>query len=351
MALIIDDLELGTLLLSPMSGVTDSVYRRICRRMGADTLYTEFVSSDGIIRNNQRTMEMISFHEEERPLGIQIFGGDPEVVARAAREAWEQGPDLIDINFGCPAKKVTKNRAGCAILQDMGLYREVVAATVESVPGIVTVKIRAGWDEEHLAYLEAGRIAAEEGVRAIALHPRTRAQGYSGRADWDRITRLVRESPIPVIGNGDLFQPRDVRAMLEQTGCAAVMVARGAIGNPWIFQRTREYLERGSVPPPPEASEKLDLALEHARLNMEQKGELRGLRQMRKHVANYTKGLWCGARLREAIYRIEAYEEMERLIREYLEALEERDAERVRSFRPRTDGEADRSEHREAVGA
>jgi len=214
------------------------------------------------------------------------------------------------------------------------------------------VKIRAGWDEEHLVYLEAGRIAAEEGARAIALHPRTRAQGYSGRADWDRITRLVRESPIPVIGNGDLFKPRDIRAMLEQTGCAAVMVARGAIGNPWIFQRTREYLETGRVPPPPEASEKLALALEHARLNMEQKGELRGLRQMRKHVANYTKGLWCGARLREAIYRIEAYEEMERLIREYLEALEERDAGRVRSFRPRTDsGETDHPEHREAVGA
>ncbi|MFO7768666.1 MAG: tRNA dihydrouridine synthase DusB [bacterium] len=352
LALTIDDLDLGTLFLSPMAGVTDTVYRRLCRRMGADALYTEFVSSEGIVRNNRRTLEMITFHEEERPLGIQIFGGDPEVVARAAREAWEEDPDLIDINFGCPAKKVTKNMAGCAILRDMGLYRDVVAAVVESVPGIVTVKIRAGWDEENLVYIEAARIAAEEGARAVALHPRTRVQGYSGRADWDRITRLVEESPIPVIGNGDLFEPRDIRAMLEETGCAAVMVARGAIGNPWIFQRTREYLRTGTVPSPPDVEERLGVALEHARLSMEHKGEVRGLREMRKHVADYTKGLWCGARLREAIYGIEEYGAMEELIEEYLEAAALRDAGEGGTFRPRTGGGtmAGASE-KEAVGA
>ncbi len=334
MALNIDGLEMGTLFLSPMAGVTDTVYRRLCRRMGADTLYTEFVSSEGIVRNNQRTLEMLHFDPEEHPIGIQVFGGDPEVVGQAARDAWEQGPDFIDINFGCPAKKVTKNMAGCAILQDMGLYREVIAATVEEVPGIVTVKIRAGWDESDLVYPEAARIAGEEGVRAIALHPRTRVQGYSGRADWDRITRLVEESPIPVIGNGDIFEPRDAKAMLEQTGCSAVMVARGAIGNPWIFGRTKEYLRTGVVPPPPDRAERLRMALEHARLSMEYKGEVRGLREMRKHVANYTKGLWCGARLREAIYGIERYDAMEALLEEYLEAAAARDEGRIRAFRP-----------------
>ncbi|MFC1544299.1 tRNA dihydrouridine synthase DusB [Gemmatimonadota bacterium] len=290
MALKLDDLDLGTVLLSPMAGVTDAVYRRLCRRMGADAVYTEFVSSDGIIRNNERTLEMLEFAEEERPIGIQIFGGDPQVVSDAARESWSLGPDLIDINFGCPARKVTKKMAGCAILQDLGLYREVIAAVVGVVDGPVTVKIRAGWDESQLVYLDATRIAAEEGARAVALHPRTRAQGYSGRADWDRITRLVRESPIPIIGNGDLFEPTDVKEMLERTGCAAVMVARGAIGNPWIFGRTQAYLKTGELPPEPTPRERLELALEHARLSVKQKGEPRGLREMRRHVSNYTRG-------------------------------------------------------------
>jgi len=334
MALKLDDLDLGTVLLSPMAGVTDAVYRRLCRRMGADAVYTEFVSSDGIIRNNERTLEMLEFAEEERPIGIQIFGGDPQVVSEAARESWSLGPDLIDINFGCPARKVTKKMAGCAILQDLGLYREVIAAVVGAVDGPVTVKIRAGWDESRLVYLDAARIAAEEGARAVALHPRTRAQGYSGRADWDRITRLVSESPIPVIGNGDLFEPTDVKEMLERTGCAAVMVARGAIGNPWIFGRTQAYLKTGVVPPEPSPRERLELALEHARHSIEQKGEPRGLREMRRHVSNYTRGLWCSSRLRQAIYTIESMKPLRELVEEYLEALEGHERGSGAAFRP-----------------
>ena len=341
MALKLDDLDLGTVLLSPMAGVTDAVYRRLCRRMGADAVYTEFVSSDGIIRNNERTLEMLEFAEEERPIGIQIFGGDPQVVSDAARESWSLGPDLIDINFGCPARKVTKKMAGCAILQDLGLYREVIAAVVGVVDGPVTVKIRAGWDESQLVYLDATRIAAEEGARAVALHPRTRAQGYSGRADWDRITRLVRESPIPIIGNGDLFEPTDVKEMLERTGCAAVMVARGAIGNPWIFGRTQAYLKTGELPPEPTPRERLELALEHARLSIKQKGEPRGLREMRRHVSNYTRGLWCASRLRQAIYMIEAMKPLRELVEEYLEALERHERGSGGDFRPTVlEGEA-----------
>ncbi len=277
MGLVLDDIHLGTLLLSPMAGITDSVFRRLCRRMGAGAVYTEFVSSDGVIRNNRRTLELASFRPEEHPVGVQLFGGNPDVLANAARQVW--------------------------------------------VPGPVTVKIRAGWDEESLVFSEAAGIAAEEGVRAITLHPRTRAQGYSGRADWDRITRLVEVSPIPVIGNGDLFEPEDVVRMMEETGCRAVMIARGAIGNPWIFSRTRTLLEEGVVPPPPLPVERLETALLHARLEMESKGEPRGLREVRKHMAYYTKGLWHGAKLRQAIFRLEQYAAIESLIRDYLDAL------------------------------
>lgn len=289
--------------------------------MGADALFTEFVSGDGIIRNSHRTLEMMGFEPEEHPIGVQLFGGDPDVLAEAGKQAWELEPDFIDINFGCPARKVVKKAAGCAILRDLGLYREIVAAVVEAVPGPVTVKIRAGWDDSSLVYVEAAAIAGEEGARAVAFHPRTRVQGYSGRADWNRITHLVRESPIPVIGNGDLFNPGDVVEMMELTGCKAVMIARGAIGNPWIFERTKSYLDTGVVPPEPSPRRKLEFALLHAALDIEEKGEIRGMREMRRHVSNYTKGLWKGSRLRQAIYSIESLDKMKELLDEYLEAL------------------------------
>jgi len=335
--LVLDGIQMGTLLLSPMAGITDSIFRRLCRRMGAGMVYTEFVSSHGVIRNNRRTIELASFQPEEHPVGIQLFGGEPEVLADAARQVWELGPDLIDINFGCPVRKVVKQKAGSAVLRDLGLYREIIAAVVEAVPGPVTVKIRAGWDEEELVFTEAAGIAAEEGVRAITLHPRTRTQGYSGRADWNRITRLVETSPIPVIGNGDLFAPEDVLRMMEETGCRAVMIARGAIGNPWIFDRTRILLEEGIAPPPPLPVEKLEMALLHARLEVESKGERRGLREVRKHMAYYTKGLWRGAKLRQAMFRLERYDAIEILIGEYRAALSRYEAGEPSHFGPEPD--------------
>ncbi len=337
MGLVLDDIQMGTLLLSPMAGITDSVFRRLCRRMGAGAVYTEFVSSDGVIRSNRRTYQLASFQPEEHPVGIQLFGGNPEILADAARRMWELGPDLIDINFGCPVRKVVKKSAGSAVLQDLGLYREIIASVVDSVPGPVTVKIRAGWDESSLVYPEAAGIAAEEGVRAITLHPRTRAQGYSGKADWDRISHLVRESPIPVIGNGDLFEPEDVRRMMEETGCQAVMIARGAIGNPWIFSRTKTLLETGLNPPPPLPEEKLEAALLHCRLEVENKGEKRGLQEVRKHLAYYTRGLWCGAKLRQALFQTVHYLEIEGIIREYLDALSRYAAGEPSHFEPGLD--------------
>ena len=319
MTLSLDDIRLGTLFLSPMAGITDSVFRRLCRSMGADALYTGFVSSDGVIRDNRRTLQMLRFDEEERPIAIQLFGSSPEVIAQAACRAWEMRPDFIDINFGCPARKVTRKLAGCAILKDLGIYREVVSAVVESVPCPVTVKIRAGWDGSNLVYMDAARIAAEEGARAVALHPRTCVQGYSGQADWSMIGQLVRESPVPVIGSGDLFQPQDVRKMIEETGCAAVMIARGAIGNPWIFKRTKAYLETGVLPSEPSVGERLDFALLHASLNVKEKGQGRGMREIRRHMSNYTRGLWCGSRLRHVILKTESLDTMEALVAEYLE--------------------------------
>ena len=323
MALSLDGIQLGTLFLSPMAGITDSVFRRLCRSMGADALYTGFISSDGIIRNSRRTLGMLRFEEAERPIAIQLFGNSPEVIAEAAERAWEMRPEFIDINFGCPARKITKKLAGCAILKDLGLYRDVIAATAGSVPCPVTVKIRAGWDESSLVYVDATRIAAEEGARAVAFHPRTGVQGYSGKADWSRIAHLVEESAIPVIGSGDLFQPQDVVRMMEETGCAAVMIARGAVGNPWIFMRTKTYLETGTLPPEPSVGERLELALLHARFNVEEKGEVRGMREIRKHVSNYTKGLWCGSRLRHAILKAELLDTMESIVAEYMDTMPE----------------------------
>ena len=321
MSLTLDGIELGTLFLSPMAGITDSVYRRLCRSMGADTLYTGFISSEGIVRNNKRTLGMLSFAEEEHPIAVQLFGSSPEIIAEAAVRAWEMRPDFIDINFGCPARKVTRKVAGCAILNDMILFRDVVNAVVASIPCPVTVKIRSGWDRSNLVYIDAAQIAAEEGAHAVAFHPRTGVQGYSGEADWDMIDHLVRESPIPVIGSGDIFEPDDILRMLETTGCAAVMVARGAIGNPWIFSRTKRYLESGELPPQPVVEERLSVALIHARFNVEEKGEMRGMREIRKHISNYTKGLWCGSRLRHAIIKTESLEAMEEIMARYLEML------------------------------
>lgn len=321
MSLTLDGIELGTLFLSPMAGITDSVYRRLCRSMGADTLYTGFISSDGIVRNNRRTLGLLSFAEEEHPIAVQLFGNSPEIIAAAAVRAWEMRPDFIDINFGCPARKVTRKVAGCAILNDMVLYRDVVTAVVASIPCPVTVKIRSGWDRSNLVYIDAAQIAAEEGAHAVAFHPRTGVQGYSGEADWEMIGHLVRESPIPVIGSGDIFEPDDILRMLETTGCAAVMVARGAIGNPWIFSRTKRYIESGELPPQPEVEERLRVALIHARFNVEEKGEMRGMREIRKHMSNYTKGLWCGSRLRHAIIKTESLEAMEEITARYLKKL------------------------------
>jgi tRNA-dihydrouridine synthase B len=320
-ALVLGQLELGTLLLSPMAGVTNRVFRRLCRRMGADTVYTEFISGDGLIRGSETTLEMLQFSSEEHPIGIQLFGSDPEVLADAARQVAATGPDIIDINFGCPVRKVVRKEAGAAILRDLGLFREIVQGVVEAAGIPVTIKMRAGWDEGSLVYVEAAGIAAEAGAQAVTLHPRTRIQGYAGTADWSRIARLVRESPIPVIGNGDIFTPDDARRMLAETGCAAVMIARGAIGNPWIFSRTRSLLDSGEPGPEPDAAERLNTALLHARLDIEEKGEGGAVREMRRHLSNYTKGLWKGTVLRRAAVQIESYAAMEALIHYYLEAL------------------------------
>ena len=340
MALTLGQAELGTLLLSPMAGVTNRVFRRLCRRMGADTVYTEFVSGDGLIRESETTVELMRFSADEHPIGVQLFGSDPVVLADAARRVAATGPDLIDLNFGCPVRKVVRRQAGAALLTDLGLLGEIVRAVVGAVDLPVTIKIRAGWDESRLVYVEATRIAAEAGARAVTLHPRTRVQGYAGRADWSRIAHLVSESPIPVIGNGDIFTPLDARRMLEETGCAAVMIARGAIGNPWIFSRTGTLLETGEIEPEPDAARRLETALLHARLDIEEKGEAGAIREMRRHMSRYTRGLWRAAVLRRSAMQVESYAAMEALVQYYLKVLARHErGERVTFEPPAPEGE------------
>ena len=228
------------ILLAPMAGVTDYPFRVLCKEQGAGIVYSEFVSAHGIIRENIKTLQMIKFSDFERPIGIQIFGDTPDVMSKAAKQVYNKFvPDLIDINYGCPVPKITKRGAGSAALKDLCLMDDITSAVVESVPEIpVTVKMRAGWDKSSIVVPDAGERLQKIGVKAIALHPRTTKQSYSGKADWELIKLLKKSVSVPVIGNGDIKKPQDVQKMFDQTGCDAVMIGRAALGKPWFFNES-----------------------------------------------------------------------------------------------------------------
>jgi len=301
-----------------MAGVSTGAYRLLARRLGAALVYTEMISSHGVVQDSQRTMALLSFSPEERPLAIQLFGANPEIMQRAAARVSEFAPDLIDLNLGCPVRKVVTRNGGAAILKDLGLAREVISAAVAGSRVPVTVKLRSGWDEQTKIYVEAGQVAQEAGAAAITLHARTRSGLYQGKADWEDIRRLKEGVSIPVIGNGDITCGEDARRMIDQTGCDAVMVGRAAMGNPWIFQEINHFLDTGQVLPPPSPEAKAALIMEHARLLAISHGENRAILMMRGVLSRYSRGWIGGAELRRKMMRMETSVDLTALLDQYL---------------------------------
>lgn len=301
-------------ILGPMAGVTDLPFRLLCREQGAGLLCMEMVSAKAILYNNRNTEQLLTIHLDEKPVSLQLFGSDPKIMSEMAKRIEERPFAILDINMGCPVPKVVKNGEGSALMKEPKLVYEIVSAIVKGIEKPVTVKIRKGFDDDHVNAVEIAKIIEEAGASAIAVHGRTREQYYSGKADWDIIRQVKEAVSIPVIGNGDVTSPRKAAALQEQTGCDGVMIARGAEGNPWIFSEMIEYEKTGVVPPRPDKDEVRNMMLRHARLQLDYKGEYQGIREMRKHVSWYTKGIPGAARLRERINAVESYEELENLL-------------------------------------
>ena len=307
------------LFLAPMAGVTDHPFRLICKYYGAGVVYTEFVSANGIIRENLKTLEMMKFTEEERPLGIQIFGDDPEVVGKSAKMVNEMfKPDIIDINYGCPVPKVTKSGAGSGAMKDLCIMDDITSAVVESVKDTpVTVKMRAGWDKDKIISTEAGVRLEKIGVKAITLHPRTTSQRFTGKANWELIKELKEAVNIPVIGNGDINSVDDYKKMVDTTGCDAVMIARGALGNPWIFKELNQYIKNKDESFSPSLKERIQLCRKHYELLKEDKNSYVCLNLTKKHFSWYLKGFNGAVEWRRKFMYSKTTEEVEALLEEF----------------------------------
>ena len=314
MKLKIGNVELeNNLILAPMAGVTDLPFRLLCKEQGCGLMYTEMVSAKAILYKNRNTGPLMEVRPEE-PVALQLLGSDPEIVSDIAAQV-EDGPyAFIDINMGCPVPKIVNNGEGSALMKNPKLVEEILTALVKKVKKPVTVKFRKGFDDDHINAVEIARIAESCGVSAVAVHGRTRAQFYSGKADWDIIRQVKEAVKIPVIGNGDIFTPEDAKRMLYETGCDGLMIARGAKGNPWIFSRTLHYLETGELLGPPDKEELKETILRHAQLQIQFKGEYLGLCEMRKHLSWYTVGLPHSSSLRNDVNQTETWEDFYNLI-------------------------------------
>jgi tRNA-dihydrouridine synthase B len=308
------------LYLAPQAGVSESPFRRLCRSFGADVVVSEFVSAEGIRRHDRRTHGYLRFHDDERPIGIQIFGADPLAMAEAAalvEEVYE--PDFLDINFGCPVKKVVNRNGGSGCLRDLDLVQRIIRAIAAAISIPTTVKIRSGWSEAERDPVQIALRCEEAGARALTLHARSRTQMYSGTADWDEIAAVKEALEIPVIGNGDVWSGDDARRMHEHTRCDGIMIARGSHGAPWLFGQARAALEGRPVPPDPEPEERFRIVLDHARLAIAwESDEEKAMVEFRKHLGWYTKGLPNGRLLRQELFAVTRLEEAERLLAQYL---------------------------------
>lgn len=323
---IIKPLSIGTvrldhnLILAPMAGVTDLPFRLLCKEMGAGLVCMEMVSAKAILYKNRNTEELLTIDPQEPPVSLQLFGSDSEIISAIAHQIENRPFDILDLNMGCPVPKIVNNGEGSALMKNPKLAGDIIRKTVKAVSKPVTVKIRKGFDEDHVNAVEMAKIAEDAGAAAIAVHGRTREQFYSGEADWDIIRRVKEAVSIPVIGNGDIFTPKDVSAMYEQTGCDGFMIARGAQGNPWIFKQILHYFQAGELMPKPAIGEVNHMILRHARMLLELKGDYIGIREIRKHAAWYTAGYPNSAKLRVRINKVESLEELERELKQGMSA-------------------------------
>ena len=305
------------IILAPMAGVTDLPFRLLCKEQGCGLTVTEMVSAKAILYHNRNTEELLRTEPAEQPVAVQLFGSDPAIMAEIAAQVAEGPYTIIDVNMGCPVPKIVKNGEGSALMRDPRKAQAVLAAMVKAVKKPVTVKFRKGFDEGSVNAVEFAKMAESCGVAAVAVHGRTREQYYSGKADWEIIRRVKEAVKIPVIGNGDIFTPEDGARMLSKTGCDGIMVARGAKGNPWIFSRLNHYLETGELLPGPDGKEIREMILRHSRMLVRYKGEKPAMRQMRGHVAWYTKGLPNSAAMRNEINQVETMEELKDFLERY----------------------------------
>jgi tRNA-dihydrouridine synthase B len=311
----------NNIFLAPMAGITDMAFRLICKKMGAGLVYSEMVSSRGLYYNDKKTEDLMVIHPDERPIAVQIFGSEPDIMSEIVYSKLNKRDDIdiIDINMGCPTPKIVKNGDGSALLKNPKLVGEIISAVVKVSNKPVTVKIRTGWDRDSINAVEIAKIAEESGASLVAVHGRTREQFYSGNANWDIIKRVKESVSIPVVGNGDIFTPEDGKRMLEYTGCDAIMIGRGSRGNPWIFKRIKTLLEKGELLPEPTDKEKIEMALRHFKLVVDIKGERIAVKEMRKHIGWYTKGMKNSAEMRNKVNTIETKEELIDELNKYLQ--------------------------------
>jgi tRNA-dihydrouridine synthase B len=314
-------LKPNSILLAPLAGITDPVYRRVCRRLGADAVVTEMVSADGLHYKSENTAKLMEFDESERPIGVQFFGSDPERLANAALFAYERvKPDFVDLNAGCPVAKVVRNNAGSALLKDAALFGRIVEAMSRAVPVPVTVKIRSGWNTREWVDTEFAKIAEDRGAAAVTLHPRSQTMMFTGHSFWERITAVKNAVSIPVIGNGDVTNAADAAKMFAETGCDAVMIGRGSLGNPWVFAEIKAA-QRGETFTPPSLQERKVLIIDHIRKFRELHGEHKACGEMKKCVAWYLKGLPGASAARAEIFASSSSAKIEEIVDRFFNAV------------------------------